>query len=261
MSEFSFKNKPSNWTNLGLFEKVKFTLNKFTPNFAPYVDKLSAKEIVKKICGDKIHIPKTIRVLKNFNDIAEKDLNSNHIIKGAHGSGYNINIKPGVKYDIETIKNKLQTFNQQYNPKYETQYSFLKPTFFIEEKIEDKFHGKDGDAICYLMRCIHGVPHTFTIRLKHKNIDQSYIFNSDKTLTEIKKPTQKFLDVNLIDKETINNMYDIAALLSKPFEFVRVDLYLGKDNKIYFSEYTFTPAGGLQRYPMDIELQLGKFWK
>lgn len=39
-------------------------------------------------------------------------------------------------------------------------------------------------------------------------------------------------------------MVDIATLLSKQFEFVRIDLYSGNDSLVYFSEFTFTPNGG-----------------
>jgi hypothetical protein len=55
-------------------------------------------------------------------------------------------------------------------------------------------------------------------------------------------------------------MYDIACLLSKQFEFVRIDLYIDKNDKIYLNEYTFTPLQGKMDYPLDIEMDLGKLW-
>ncbi|GHU68155.1 hypothetical protein FACS189413_04390 [Bacteroidia bacterium] len=42
-------------------------------------------------------------------------------------------------------------------------------------------------------------------------------------------------------------MIDYARILSKGFDFVRVDLYDTGD-KVYFGEMTFTPHGGLLRY-------------
>ena len=51
----------------------------------------------------------------------------------------------------------------------------------------------------------------------------------------------------------------ISKDLSKPFEFVRIDLYIGIDG-IYFSEFTFTPRDGKQEFSDEIELQFGKYW-
>ena len=61
-------------------------------------------------------------------------------------------------------------------------------------------------------------------------------------------------------QEAMNRMFDAAKILSNPFEFVRIDFYLGADNKIYFSEFTFTPHAGLQVYSNEMELKLGKLW-
>ena len=53
-------------------------------------------------------------------------------------------------------------------------------------------------------------------------------------------------------------MLNIAARLSEPFPFVRIDLFV-VENKIYFSEFTFVPTGGLIQYEDDkIDYELGK---
>jgi hypothetical protein len=268
MSKFSF-NKPKNWSELPLFEKIAFTRKRFTANFAPYVDKLEAKKIVKEVCGDKIHIPKVVRILENCEDISQKDINPEHMIKSAHGSGYNINFYRDMrKNDINVIREKLKENNKKYNPGYETQYKYLEPKFFIEEKVDDKQFGKNGNAITYMLRCFHGVPATITFLDKKLNQQDHYLFNNDKTITKVdidysffekQKPISFKLDMP--NQTMINRMYELASMLSKPFEFVRIDFYIGKGDKIYFSEYTFTPGAGAQNYPMDIEMKLGKLWK
>ena len=47
----SFK-KPPNWTNLAFYHKIKYYGKMLTQEYSEYVDKLKAKDIVKKICGD-----------------------------------------------------------------------------------------------------------------------------------------------------------------------------------------------------------------
>ena len=56
-------------------------------------------------------------------------------------------------------------------------------------------------------------------------------------------------------------MLNIVRELSKIFEFVRIDLYISKDDKIYFSEFTFTPNGGTKFFNNDLELKYGLLWK
>jgi hypothetical protein len=47
-------------------------------------------------------------------------------------------------------------------------------------------------------------------------------------------------DVELAKPEHFEELKDIVVQLSKPFKFVRVDMYV-IDGKIYFGEFTFTP--------------------
>ena len=52
-------------------------------------------------------------------------------------------------------------------------------------------------------------------------------------------------------------MLEIARKLSKPFPFVRVDLYQIKD-KVYFGELTFYPwSGYVNFYPEEFDYKLG----
>jgi hypothetical protein len=57
-----------------------------------------------------------------------------------------------------------------------------------------------------------------------------------------------------------NTMLSYAQKLAEPFEFVRIDFYLGKNGEIYFSEFTFTPNNGRPVFTDDIEIELGKLW-
>ena len=53
-------------------------------------------------------------------------------------------------------------------------------------------------------------------------------------------------------------MYDYAKKLSKPFKFVRVDLYEFNE-KIIFGELTFTPAGCIDaNYTNQAQDELGE---
>jgi hypothetical protein len=210
--------KPQNWSVLPMYKKIKIYGEYLTENYAKYVNKLEAKKIVKEICGDRIQIPKVIKIIPE-NGINQVDLNPNHIIKSAHGSGWNINIDDNT--NITDVINKLKLWNRKFNPLNEKQYSYIDPIFFIEEKIHDNLLGLTGEALVYMIRCINGKP--ISIGVKYKKTQNSYdtkwnLTQPEKILFTIPKP--KKLDL----------MLELAINLSESFEFVRIDFYIGKDD-------------------------------
>jgi hypothetical protein len=249
--------KPSNWNQLAFYEKIKYYGGTLTEEYAKYVDKLKAKEIVKQVCGDEIEVSPVVKILTDINDLKQEDLNINHIIKGSHGSKFNINIRNNTTLD-ECFK-KLKTFNVVYKPhKNENQYFYLSPSFFIEEKVDDFYVGKTGNATVFMIRCIYGKPVSIGIcYTDEKNIYMNNYYIDWKPIKESIP-----IHINIEDiKEDVNKMIKLSCMLSENFEFVRMDFYLSKDRKIYFSEFTFTPAAGLIVYPSKkIEYDLGKSW-
>jgi hypothetical protein len=130
----------------------------------------------------------------------------------------------------------------------ELQYKYIKTRFFIEELINDKQLGVTNKAHVYMIRCIYGKPVSVGIVVDSKN----YVYDPEwKPIVD--------LDPSLEKPEELSKMLEIAQILSKPFEFVRIDLYLAKDG-IYFSEFTFTPSGGGRVFPMSVEMEMGKTW-
>jgi len=242
--------KPIGWDKLPMFKKIELYGGSLGEDHSKYVDKLKAKEIVEQVCGDRIRVAKVIRILESVEDVKQADLNNGHLIKSAHGSGWNININDDVK--LENVKKQLAAWSIKYNANRERQYMFIKPRFFIEEKIVDSVIGATGDALVYMIRCVYSVP--ISIGVKYKKAQNSYDVNWNNMSTpklpfEVPKP------------ERLAEMLELASLLASEFEFVRVDFFVGNDNSLYFSEYTFTPAGGCQVYDMETELQQGLLWR
>lgn len=251
--DFTFQ-KPENWPTLPLYAKIRIYKGLLTHHYAPYIDKLTVKTIVKEICGDSLKTAKVIRILDGPDDIRPQDINPNYMIKTTHASGWNLNIQPNTV--VPLISTRLRTWNRTFTAveNGEVQYKFVQPRFFIEEKINDIHTGKSGKATVFMIRCIHG--RCESIRVVHSNgKSNSYTIDwtEEEPLTEgrliMDKPPQ------------LNQMLTFAKQLSKPFEFVRVDFYLSKEGDIYFSEFTFTPGGGTKYFSDEKELALGKLWQ
>lgn len=65
-----------------------------------------------------------------------------------------------------------------------------------------------------------------------------------------------------VSVQTWNRLIDAGTILSKPFDFVRIDLMVTPDRDIYFTEFTFFPASGNYPWrPRTFDTYLGGLWK
>ena len=255
-------NKPFFWDRLLLCQKIKYYGTQLDEEYSKYVDKIEAKKIVKNKCGDLIKIAKIKKFMKNYDDLILDDIKNDCIIKTTHGCGWNIlihnnnnnnnnNNNDNDNDNLLKIIEKLKSFNKIYGiDSMEKQYSYIKPRYFIEELIKDKYL-KD-EVLDYMVRCINGEPISMSVQQKSISKQNSYNIKGNLILApqlfKIPKPVK------------FNELLNLARLLSKGFEFVRIDFFIDINDDIYFSEFTFTPAGGNQIFPYNIEKKLGKLW-
>ncbi len=244
--------KPKNWSRLPFYKKIQLYSRQLTERHSAYVDKITAKTLAKEQCPI-IEVAKIIRILANHEDIHLSDINTNHILKSAHGCGWNHEFvtDPPSQAELNIIKKKLKSWNKKYETKSnEPQYANIEPRFYIEEKVVDRILGETGKAIVYMIRCINGEPVSIGVghegRMNHYDINWNYI----------SLPT---IRIKIPKPDNLEQLVYCARELSKPFEFVRMDFYLSSD-KIYLSEYTFTPAGGNPVLSNQLEYSLGAKW-
>jgi hypothetical protein len=68
------------------------------------------------------------------------------------------------------------------------------------------------------------------------------------------------LDFVVPKPKKLDDMLRMSRKLAENFEFVRIDFFYDSEDKIYFSEFTFTPKAGKRVFPMSLELEYGKNW-
>ncbi|MDY4818727.1 MAG: ATP-grasp fold amidoligase family protein [Bacilli bacterium] len=200
-----------------------------------------ARDYLKEINEEDKLIP-TYGIYDRFDDIDFSILPNQFVMKCTHASGFNYLVKNKDELDIKKLRKMFNKFlKTDYGKKtVEPHYSKIKPRIIIEKAITDlsslpdeyKIHVFNGKAkYLYLV----------TGRGKDIKYNNYYIdwtpfneaqFNGwDTSEKQLKKPDQ------------FDEMVKFAEKIASPFPFVRVDLYL-INNKIYFSEMTFTPAKG-----------------
>ena len=199
------------------------------------------REYLKEINEEDKLIP-IYGIFDRFDDIDFSKLPDQFVMKCTHASGFNYLVKNKDELDIKKLRKMFNKFlKTDYGKKtVEPHYSKIKPRIIIEKAITDlsslpdeyKIHVFNGKAkYLYLV----------TGRGKDIKYNNYYIdwtpfneaqFNGwDTSEEQLKKPEQ------------FEEMVKFAEKIASPFPFVRVDLYL-INNKIYFSEMTFTPAKG-----------------
>jgi hypothetical protein len=208
--------------------------------YARYADKIEVRKyIIEKGLGD--HLLEHYHYWDDASKITWDDLPDKFVLKTSNGAGgKDIFIcRDKRTFDLENAKQQLaKALKKEY--KYEKQYNVYQPRVICEELIDT---GGDAWPTDYKFTCIHGQPvDVFVgtgreqgVKFCTRNLDWSVLNNTKPSyLPKVDPEKPKHLE----------EMVEIAKILSADFDFVRVDLYEYKDN-VYFGELTFSPWGGI----------------
>lgn len=222
--------------------------NKLIPNLT---DKYSVRKFVKDTIGEGYLIP-LIGVYDSPNEIQFNDLPANCVIKPSNGSGWvlffdrrNLN-----KDTIDKIREQLlEWLSIDTSILFgEWNYKIRQPKIIIE-----KLLGELGDIVDYKFFCFNGEPKYIQVDLdRHTQHKRSFMDTTwRQTPFQLKYPKPQ----KQVSKPTnLEEMLEIAKILSNGFPFVRVDLY-NINNKVFFGELTFHPESGngpFESYEQDL---------
>ena len=223
------------------------------------VDKYLAKEWVANKIGSSYIIP-TLAIYDSFEDIDFKKLPNNFVIKCTHDSGGNVVCRDKSKLNIDVARKKInKTLKKNfYYMAREWPYKNVSKKIIVEQFMEDE-NQKNG-LIDYKFYCFNGDPKFLYVSegLEDHSTAKISFLNLDFTFAEFQR--EDYVHFKDLPKKPQNydKMVEIAKKLSKNIPFVRVDLY-EINNKIYFSELTFSPCGGFMKFtPVEYDLIVGE---
>ena len=233
-----------------LNEKIQWLLvNRYDENVSLFADKLAVRDYVRK-CGFEDILTKLYGVFETKEDLFAwlKSIGDKRfILKCNHGSGpdyYSI-CKDLNSVDIDRATEKLgKAMTQDYSlVALEYQYHYIKPYIFAEELIGE-------NVTDYKFFCFGGVPKYVKViadRLDKsgdgKQVKHQDYYDMDWNFCPLVRDDIS-MNGGLQCPQGFDSMKNIAAKLSEPFPFARVDLY-NENGKIYFGEITLSPAMGL----------------
>ena len=222
--------------------------------FTNLVDKYLVRDFIKKKIGEE-YLPKIISVYDDVNEINYEILPNKFVLKMNDGSDKNIVCRDKSLLDIEDTNNNLRKlFNEDYY-KYtkEPQYKNIKKKIICEEFLEDK----NGGLVEYGLHCFDGKTGLIEVHTgRYKDYREDF-YEPDWTRLLVggkaKSSFKKFKKPVFLDK-----LIKLSEELARDFVYVRVD-FNAVDEKLYFSELTFTPSNGTDKFePLEEDLRLAK---
>ncbi len=218
------------------------------PLFTTMADKYEAKKYVAGIIGEKYILP-LLGIWEDVDDIDFERLPDRFVLKCTHDSGGLVICKDKKNLDIDAAKKKIDHSLKTnfYLEGREWSYKNIKPRIIAEPYICDdssvpseeqelsdfKFYCFDGYVDC-VMYCFD----------RASGDTKFFFFDKDWNLKRINKRGKEAPeDFALPRPPCLDEMFAVAAKLSKGIPFVRVDLYQS-DGRVYFGELTLYPKSG-----------------
>lgn len=212
-------------------------------------DKYKVREYVEK-CGCGEILNQLYGVYDSPEEINWDELPDKFVIKWNFGCGQNFICKDKSQYNEHQVKKMLWKWRKAHRTFYrnmsEMQYKTIEPKLICEKLIETETGELPKD---YKLYCFNGVPDCALVCADRISAGHAsyYFFDKDWNLKRYNKMGLEAPEnFSLSRPANYEKLFEYAAVLSKPFPFVRADFYLEK-GKITFGELTFTPSGGFDK--------------
>lgn len=232
-------------------------LNWRDPIATKCVDKYEVRELIEeKVGGDILN-----EIYEVYDGVDKVDINklpNSFVLKGTHGSGYNIicEDKNKVNWKLEFKKMHRWMSNNFYWSSREWVYKDVKPRIIAEKFMRD-FDGKP--PMDYKIFCFHGEPKLIQVDIDRFGVHKQNFYDTEWNFRDIEIWCDNDKKVNIQKPIQFDRMLQISRELSKPFPHVRVDLY-NMDDKIIFGELTFFHLTGMQKFrDEELELEMGSW--
>lgn len=241
-------------------EKLQWLkLNWYDPIAVQCADKYEVRKFVRQRVGEEI-LNEFYNVYESVDEIDIDELPDKFVLKGTHGSGFNIicTDKSKMNWEAEFKKMKRWLRINYYYQNREWVYKDIKPRIICEAYLEQEEGNELRD---YRFFCFNGEPKfiavDFSIIDKSKTRRNLYDLQWNLIDAEISYP--KEMNIKVDKPQKLDEMIQLSKKLSAGFPHARIDYYY-INNRIYFGEITFFHQSGMGRIlPKEFELKMGSW--
>lgn len=221
-----------------------------TPLHTQCADKYTVRKYVTDQIGESYLVPLYFYT-KNPKEIVPANIKQLPcIIKTNHDSGGGIFVYKIENIDWLVIQEKLTSRLKKnyYTISREWQYKNIEPLIIVEQLLQDQDGNIPDD---YKLHCFNGSVRMIQVDMGRGTDDhfrnwyntqwgrEPYKWSSPKGFGKFTDPSNK----EIPKPDTLEKMLRLSEILSKPFDYVRVDWY-DVNAKLYFGELTFHHDGG-----------------
>lgn len=237
-------NEKLNWMKLNLHNPLCHTL----------ADKYAVKEYVADKIGQEYVVP-CLGVWDSPEDIDFGSLPDRFVLKCTHDSGGVTLCRDKSSLDRKKVCAGIaaRLKKDYYYPGREWVYKGIRPRVIADSFLDD---GTGSVLTDYKFWCFGGKPEYMYITVKDKFIFENF-YDMDFNPVAVDHGFPRF-SPEFGKPACFELMKSLAATLSKPFPFVRVDFFV-VGGQVYFGEFTFYDWGGLQPFgDFGTDLRLGE---
>lgn len=218
-------------------------------------DKYEVREYVKQTIGYE-YLNELFGVYDSIDQINIDSLPNQFILKGTHGSGFNIICLDKGMFNQNKEFKKLDLWlriNYFYKGR-EWVYQTIQPRIIAEKYLCDT-HG--NPPMDYKIYCFNGIPRLIQVDIDRFNHHKQNFYDCEWNFRDVHIWCENDKEL-MIDKPlNFDKMLEISCVLSKPFPHVRVDLY-NLEGKILFGELTFFHLNGYMPFiDSSLEKEMG----
>jgi hypothetical protein len=224
-------------------------------------DKYAVREWVARRIGTQYLIP-LVAVFERVDDLDWTRLPEAFVVKATHGSGYNVLVRDKRSVDASQLKKRFRAWvaENHYYLCREPQYRQIKPRLIVEPLITDA----EGELpLDFKFHCFHGEVEAIQVdidrfRDHRRNFYDSHWLLLPFTWSMWDRHGPLWPQGRAVEKPPqLDEMIAMARILSREFDYVRVDLY-NCSGRLYFGELTLCPGGGWERFdPPSYDLHFG----
>ncbi len=222
-------------------------------------DKQDVREYITS-CGYEHLLNESYGVYDDVDEIPIDTLPDKFVLKAAHSSGWNLIVQDKNKVDWDTEKKIMRLWLKQDNywSGREWVYKNMKKRIVAEKYLEDE----SGGLLDYKFYCFNGQPRFLQLEVgRFTDHNTRNFYDMDWNLMPFGKELPHNPDIHMEKPFAFEEMKKIATDLSKPFSYVRVDLYQVQ-GKVFFGELTYFPAGGAPDFvPAEYDRIVGDMWE
>lgn len=205
-------------------------------------DKYEAKAVVNERLGRDYSVP-TAAVFDNPDLIYLADLPEALALKATHGSGWNIISRDTAQLDQGDVRSYFRFWlgKSYYRYSKEWAYKHIQPRVICEPLLMDEYGELPLD---YKVYCFGGEPYFV-------QVDFDRFTNHTRAFYDLEWRKQPFsVGYPLSDKtverpRVLDNMLELARVLSADLPYLRVDQYVVSD-EIFIGELTAYPGNGME---------------